>query len=1444
MNNHEFLVYLQSLNIQLTVNETKLKCNAPTGVLTPDLTAEIKERKPAILELLLEEDDRDRKSYIDRHQYNSIPTVKRSQENLALSFSQQRLWFLHQLEPDSSAYNTARVFRLSGSLDYDALKQSLVTILQRHESLRTSFVEVDNSVRQTINSESLFELPLVEIQDLDGTQSKDSWQSVLEREFNRPFDLAADLMLRGILIRLAEEEHILQIVIHHIASDRWSMGVLIKELGILYQAFSSRQANPLTELPIQYADFADWQRKWLSGDVLESQLSYWKQHLSGVPPLLELPSDRLRPTQQSYQGAKLSFKLSKSLTKELKHLSQQAGSSLFMTLLAAFNVLLYRYTQQEDIAVGSSIANRSRPELENLIGFFTNTLALRTDLSGNPDFLSLLKRVRQVAFDAYEHQDLPFEKLVEELQPERNLSHSPIFQVMFILLNTPPSTYKLGDLKVELEQIDHEAAMFDLTLYMLEEADELTGIFEYSTDLFDATTIERARGHFQTLLEGIVANPQESISTLPLLKEDEKEQLLVQWNDTQTDYPQDKCIHQMFEAQVERSPDSIAVVFEDRQLTYQELNEQANQQAHYLQDLGVKPGVYVGIAIERSLEMIVSLLGVLKTGGCYIPLDPAYPQERLEYTIENSKLSVLITQQKFSEQFAGNKIRVLNIDTNWDEILSQAKSNLSQNVSADDLAYAIYTSGSTGKPKGVQINHRGAVNFLSSMAREPGLKEQDCLLAVTTISFDIAVLELFLPLTVGAKVILASREVSIDAIKLIDLLNTSKATVMQATPATWQMMLASDWQGQKNFKILCGGEAMPRSLANQLLSRSTEVWNMYGPTETTIWSAVCQVEPGDEPVRIGGAIANTQLHIIDLKSYQNNNTAELVPIGVVGELVIGGLGLARGYLNRPELTQEKFISNPFDSESDSRLYRTGDLARYLPDGKIELIGRTDSQVKIRGFRIELGEIEAVFARYLGIGEVAVNVSDDVSGDKRLVAYIVSQPDLLQTKDLRSFLREHLPNYMLPNAFVFLDAMPKTFNNKVDRRALSALEIPDRKSEADFVPPTEEIELKLTQIWSEVLGVERVGITDNFFELGGHSLLAVNLFAKIEKQLNISLPLSTLFAAPTIEQLANILKQSEWTAPWHSLVPIQPEGNRPPLFCIHGGGFNVLIYRQLSLNLGLDQPVYGLQARGLDGKTTPHSTLEDMAADYVRFIQTIQPEGPYFLGGLSSGGRIALEMAQQLSKQGQEVALLAMFDGYGPNSLELLPPTTRLLSILNYVLRYSAPRFAGKYFKNPSKIIPQMLNAIKTIDRTDENADLKTVEDRLAPIERNSSDAKEQVNHFDSMVHNFHMFVLDHSPVGFFDRGVHLLPDEVQSVQQVYKQARKRYVPKAYPGSMTVFRATERPPGFAIDSNCGWKEIAEGGLEIYDIPGHHTSILGSPVLAAKMKSCIDRAIDRV
>ena len=1119
----EFVCHLSSLGITLTADENRLRCQAPEGVLTATLRQEIGDRKPELLQLLQQAKQSKSTAHLP------IQPVARN-GHLPLSFAQQRLWFLHHLSPDSRSYNALEILQIQGPLNLTVLEQSLGELINRHEIFRTTFPTVSGEPIQVIAPPGSFHLKVDNYQDLSPNQQSAKIQQTAELEAEQAFDLTMGPLIQFKLLQLSPQKSVLLLKMHHIIYDGWSFGILIRELSALYEAFLKDLANPLPALSIQYADFSVWQRQYLSGEVLDKQLNYWQEQLATVPHILTLPTDRSRPAVQSFRGGVEHFQLDQNVNQRLKQLSQERGATLFMTLLAAFGVLLSRYSHQSDLLVGSPIANRNQAAIEPLIGFFANTLALRINLAENPNFLELLEQVKQTTLAGYAHQDLPFEMLVEKLQPDRDLSRNPLVQVIFTLQNVSQDAWNLSGLSIEsLPLLVEETVRFDLEVNCWETSEGLAMDWVYSTDFFDSSTIERMNGHFMTLLEGIIANPCERVSQLPLLTKSEQQQLLIDWNNTQVDYPQDKCIHHLFEEQVERTPDAVAVVFEGQQLTYNELNCRANQLAHYLQSLGVKPDELVGICVERSLEMIVGLLGILKAGGAYVPLDPDYPLERINFMLEDAAVKVLLTQQQLIDKLPKHQAQLICLDANWTFISESSKLNLINTVTSENLAYVIYTSGSTGLPKGVQIPHSGVTNFLYSMKQKLGLTAKDILLAVTTICFDIAALEFYLPLLVGSQVVLLCREQTTDGRKLSEKLVQSGATIMQATPASWQLLLGSEWPGNHQLKILCGGEALPPELSHQLLQRSECLWNVYGPTETTIWSTIYQVKTNlqatdikDTFESIGRPIFNTQIYILD-------SNLQPVPIGIPGELHIGGAGLAKGYLNRPELTEEKFISNPFDNSKvngqNSKLYKTGDLARYLPDGNIKYLGRIDNQVKIRGFRIELGEIEAVLSQCSDVQTTAAIVREDTPGDQRLVAYVVLTPNSQATSgELRQFLSNQLPAYLVPNTFVVLDSLPLTPNGKCDRRSLPAPETQEL-SDHYIAPqsPTEEI---LAQIWAQVLKIERVGKEDNFFELGGHSLLATQVMSRLRETFQVELPLRSLFTAPTIAALALEIEQSQ------------------------------------------------------------------------------------------------------------------------------------------------------------------------------------------------------------------------------------------------------------------------------------------------------------------------------
>jgi aspartate racemase len=1382
----EFLLRLRSLNVTLSAAGDRLRCRAPRGAMTPDLQKELVARKTEILEFLKEA------RLTTGPQPPRMKRIARDGE-LPLSFAQMRLWLLDRLEPCTPTYNIPSCHRLKGKLNLAAFEQSLTEVVRRHETLRTCFLILDGRVVQKIVSPKPFQVSVVDLQGLPEAVREEEAARLALVDARQPFNLGETPLMRATLLKLAAEEQVLLLNMHHIAFDGWSWGVFARELSELYKAFLQGQASPLAELPIQYADFAMWQREWLQGEALETQLDYWKEKLRGNLPYLRLPTDFPRPALQTYNGSTVSSLLSPGLTERLKAFSRREGVTLFVTLLAAFQVLLLRYTGQEDLLVGTPIANRNREEIEGLIGVFLNVLVMRSDLSGNPSFWELLRQVRETALGAYAHQDLPFEKLVEELNPERDLSRSPFFQVLMSLQNTPMQPLEFSGLKVSRMKVGSATSKFDLSLYATEMPEGLSCTFEYNTDLFEADRIERMLGHLQVLLEGVVAHPEQRLSNLPMLTGPEKHRLLVEFNQTQADVPRGKCIHDLLEEQAERTPESVALAgpcltqasASQVSLTYAELNQRANELAYYLRSLGVGPGVLVAVCIERTVEMVVGLLAVLKAGGAYVPLDPAYPSERLAFILEDTQVPVVLTQQSIAASLPCKQARVVCLDD----------PNLAveiQKLTGDDfrfshhpedpshLAYVLYTSGSTGKPKGVEICHRAVVNFLNSMREVPGMDAQDTLLSVTTLSFDIFGLELWLPLTTGAKVVIAPEEVVMDGRELAALMRQSGATVMQATPFTWRLLLESGWEGNRHLKILCGGEAWPEQLAEQLLPKCASLWNMYGPTETTIWSAVHAVEKG-KPVLIGPPIANTQFYVVD-------RHLQPVPLGVPGELLIGGQGLARGYLKRPELTAEKFIANPFSTDFESRLYRTGDLVRYLADGTLEFLGRIDQQVKIRGFRIELEEIENVMRTHSGVAAAVVIVRED-GGNQRLVAYFVpsTEPNG-RPADLRDYLKAKLPSYMVPTTYVRLEKLPLTPNGKIDRKALPPPDPLTIERPPDSDVPRDMLEQQLTQLWRRILDVPHIGLGDDFFDLGGHSLAAAHMFFEIERLTGKKLPLATLFQASTVGELAEILRKDGWSPPWSSLVPINPGGSQLPLFLVHGAEGNVLLYRRLAHHLGPDQPVYGLQSQGLNGNGSFHTSIEEMASHYVRELIALQPSGPYRLGGYCLGGTIAFEMAQQLQAQGERVSLVAMLDTYNPNTLPLVKLRTMMPLLLLQNVWFHSANFCLAGNKDRWSFVREKWDVA-----------LARLEIRLRAV--------------------YHALHVRGSP-GVRNSYPHLM------VKRVNDEAASRYVPRPYSGRVVVIQPKANFSGLD-DPSLGWNEVVHEGLEVRRIRVYPKGMLVEP-----------------
>ena len=1180
-------------------------------------------------------------------------------EAMPVSFSQRRMWLIQQLEPQGTAYNMPFALRMKGKLDPQIVETVIDRLVQRHEAFRTTFAVANGEPVQVVQPHTPIRIRSQDLRSLPESERRSEAARLFREEAMRPFDLAKGPLMRVLLARLGDEDHVMLWLVHHAAADQWSGAVVGRELGLLYRSLVKGESLELTPLKIQYADFAAWQRRTLGSDALDEQLEYWREKLRDVP-VLALPADRPRPAHQSFAGSHVITTLSKEMLTGLKRMSARQGATPYMALLACFKLLLSRYTGQDDVVVGSPIANRTRVETEPLVGTFVNTLPMRTDLSGDPTFAQLLARVRNTAVDAYAHQDLPFERLVEELGAARERGHAPIVQVLFNVPNAPSQALTLEGLTVEPFDFDHGTAQFDLSLNVETEIYGRAAL-SYSTELFDNATANRMLAQYVYLIEQAVANPQRPLSQFDLLTPVEMN-LMRNWNETARDYPHDKRVDQLVAEVVQRSPNSLALGTDSERLTYSELNLKATQFAHHMQALGVGSESPVGICLQRSADMIVALLATMKAGGAYVPLDPAFPVDRLQAMAEDAGLVLLVTHSELLPTLPKVPGKLLCVDAAQADIAKEPTTAIERAGSPTDLAYILYTSGSTGKPKGVEISHGALTNFLWSMRSVPGIDANDTFLAVTTLSFDIAGLELFLPLICGARVELASRDEAADARMLLKRMDLARPTMMQATPTMWRMLIEAGWSGSLGLTALCGGEALPPDLAAALTARTAALWNMYGPTETTIWSTLERISAETAPISIGRPIANTTVHVLD-------KALKPVPTGVGGELYIGGDGVARGYRNRPDLTEERFIPDPFSAVNGARLYRTGDLARFLADGRLLHLGRLDHQVKIRGFRIELGEIESVLAKHPGIAQTVVAAKTDMDGEQQLVAYVIARdaqkPD---PSEFRSLLRTSVPEYMIPSHFVFMDAFPLTANRKVNVPALPA---PTAATAAQVQPDTQRIEprgrleVQLTALWRQVLGDDTVGVHDNFFDRGGHSLKAVQLLSFLEQVTGQVFPLATLFQAPSVAEMAALLTKANWKPSWRSLVAVQPSGRLPPIFAIPGVGGNVLMFARLSKLLGNDQPFYGLQARGLDNAEKPFKSIPKMAAHYVSEIRSVQKAGPFIIAGTCTGGVIGYEVARQLLEQGQAVKLI-LLDSWHPRSARSTHRGSTLLWPLRFV----------------------------------------------------------------------------------------------------------------------------------------------------------------------------------
>jgi aspartate racemase len=1313
-----------------------------------------------------------------------------------LSFAQERLWVLDRINPDSSFYSIPHAYRLRGPLDVEALSRAFAAVEQRHEVLRAVFPMEGGRPVQGIGAPRREGLSAVDLEAMEERVREGEVRRLLQEEAGRPFDLSLGPLVRRKVFRLGSEDHVLVVTIHHIVFDGWSSGIFWREVEALYEAYREGRASPLPELAIQYGDYAVWQRERLSGEVLEKEVAYWKGKLLGAPAVLELPGSRVRPSRRSDRGATARMEVSGPVVEALRLLGREEGATLFMTLLAAFGVLLMRHSGQEDVVVGTPVAGRNRSDIEGLIGFFVNTLVLRTDLSGEPTFRELLARVRDVALEAYAHQELPFEKLVEQVNPERTLSYSPIFQVMAVMQNAGERQIRLPGITVAPIELETTTSKFDLTAFFTETGRGMEVSFQYSTDVYEASAMERMLTHLGILLNGIAEGPDRKVWQLPLLTQEERHLVLEEWNRTEAPYPREKTVHRLFEDQVERTPEAVAVEMEGEGLSYGQLNERSNRLARHLQGRGVGPEVLVGLCVERSVEMVVGLLGILKAGGAYLPLDPGYPKERLRFLVEDGGPRLVLTHRNLGERLPEG-VEQIRLDADLGQIERQSGSNPPSRATPDNLAYVIYTSGSTGKPKGVRIPHRGVVRLVCG-AKYAELGPGEVFLQFAPLSFDASTFEIWGALANGARLVVMPPGIASPS-ELGVAIERHAVTTLWLTAGLFHQMVEMQIESLRGVRqLIAGGDVLSVAHVEKALRELPDcrLINGYGPTEGTTFTCchtLSRAAALRSSVPIGRPIANTRVFILD-------SHRQPVPIGVTGELCIGGDGLARDYLGAAELTTEKFVPDPFGGPGD-RLYRSGDRVRYRDDGTIEFLGRMDDQVKVRGFRVEPGEVEAALLRDPSLREASVVLREDSPGERRLVAYVSGEAAADEgVPQLRARLKQSLPDFMIPSAFVFLDALPLTANGKVDRAALPAPGRERPRLEKESVAARNTLESRLVAIWERVLGVRPIGVTDNFFDLGGHSLLAARLFSEIERDLGRPLALSTIFRAQTIAELAEMLEGGA-RRPSPSLVAIQPKGSRPPFFCVHAVWGNVFHYRELARRLGRDQPMYGLQARGLDGKSPPCEVVEEMAASYIEELRAFQPEGPYLLGGHSFGGLVAYEMARQLHARGQRVSLLALFD-------------TSSSSIKSGRTPLEFVRGRARFHTANLKKIPPRGRAPYVLRRAGALAVLAG---------RSLSRAHERI----------------FKPV----RAAR------QRVYEANRRAASRYVPGPYPGRVTLLWAADRwrrlndgrPPA---DRELGWGKLCGEGVDVREVPGDHASMLEDvenvQALAEVLSDCLRQA----
>jgi len=1318
-----------------------------------------------------------------------------------LSFAQERLWFMDQLLPGSAVFNVPLALPLNGPINEDLIELALNEIVRRHEVLRTTYVSDNGRPSLQVAAALTVPLQVVDVSDLDLEKARVKARDIIRHEAEQPFNLEFGPLIRAHLVRLNSEERILLVTLHHICSDGWSLVVLFEELASIYDAYQRQQPSWLPQLPIQYADYAAWQRDWLKGEVLEKQLGYWKEKLGGELPILELPGDRPRPAVQTYPGGRTSITLSEELTGSLQKLSRQQGATLFMTLLAAFNTLLYRHTGQQDIIIGSPIANRPQSSTEQLIGFFLNNLALRNDLSGNPTFVELLGRVRTTALEAYAHQDVPFEKLIEELKPERDLSRTTIFQIYFNLFSFAEEIKLPGGGGISFfeawSQSEENLSKFDLTLYAGLTGKQLQLAFVYNTDLFDGETVVQMLDQFHVLLSAIAANPLERIATCKLIPTGPA----IEIQPTNEFVPFEKAeieqsITSRFATQVRKYGNKTAIQTKKFSWTYEELNRAANRVAHGIASAR-QGSESAALLFGHDAPMIAAMFGVLKSGRSYVPLDPSYPRDRLLEIVRDAEVDVIVCDnqhQKLATSIKLDGVPVVNID----KLSKQEAREINLASDPDALAYLLYTSGSTGKPKGVMQNHRNVLHFIRAYTNNLHLCDQDRLTLVSTYCFDASVMDIYGALLNGATLHpIDIKEEGFEGLR--QRVAAERITIYHSTPTVYRHFV-TDLIGKSSPHVrlvVLGGEQVTRSDVNAYKNHFSDdclMINGLGPTESTVslqYFINKKTRVTGNNVPVGFPVADTDVMLLDERGEVS---------ALSGEIAIRSNHVALGYWRNETATTAAFKTYG----DGPRLYRTGDVGRRLPDGSLLFTGRKDSQVKVRGFRIELNEIEIVIAQHRAVRECVVVAKGSDAEEKRLLAYVVTKKAKADEASLRAFVRSKLPDYMVPASFVFIEALPMTASGKINRLALPEPVIAEKTKRRIPLPSHAAVETVLAAMWADLLGREAVGVNENFFELGGHSLLAVLLFAQIVKYFGKRLPLATLFQAPTVAQLAAIIEEQD-TPRWSTLVPIQTSGNKPPFFCVHAKGGNVLEFYELARHLGPDQPFYGLQSLGLDKGSQPHTRISEMAAHYLEEIRRVQPHGPYFIGGRSLGGTIAYEMACQLRDAGEEVGFLALLDTYPAGYLKLVPQSNRATNKLNRFrkrVKCHYANIAGESLPGQAQYVFEKIRYVP--------GRLKTLTWRRM----------------------YRLTKAAGTP----------LPASLRDVTEFNSLAAAEFVPRTYPGVVTLFWASgDRRASFDLVD--GWQVLAQGGINVHEISGSHLNLIKEPYvgeLASVLSVCLEQA----